>query len=187
MDLMQHAIDEAFTRLTRLYGKAFTGMFEGEKLADVKAAWRQEVAGIPGSLDRIAWALHNLPERCPNAVQFRNLCRQAPIGQQQQAMLPDHAAVRGPTPEERQALLRLRDGFVFGQPSRQWAYDLIACHEAGWRNGAQWQATPAALRMAREAVATDPNRPRASTTDAPPQEPLRADPLQWDDYETEPF
>ncbi len=27
---------------------------------------------------RVAWALENLPERCPNVIEFRNLCRQAP-------------------------------------------------------------------------------------------------------------
>ena len=29
-------------------------------------------------MNRIAWALENLPDRAPNAIQFRNLCRQAP-------------------------------------------------------------------------------------------------------------
>jgi hypothetical protein len=128
--MLGHAIDEAFARLANLYGREFTAKFENEDIDKVKAAWLVELQPLPSVLDRIAWALHHLPERCPNAIQFRNLCQQAP-NPQQQALIKSSAPVRGPTPDELAALVALRDSILMRKPSKEWAHDLIAKHERG--------------------------------------------------------
>lgn len=46
-----------------------------------ETAWALELGGFEDRrlLPSIAWALEHLPERAPNAVEFRALCRRAPI------------------------------------------------------------------------------------------------------------
>lgn len=133
--------------MSHVYGRDFTGKFTDEVDA-VKAQWSREIAGtVPHPLEAIAWALKNLPERAPNAIQFRNLCRQAP-SPQTQAMTENPAPVRGPTPAERDALLKLRDGIVFRAPGKQWAFDIVARWEGGDRRMSTY-----ALRKAYEVVA----------------------------------
>jgi hypothetical protein len=46
--------------------------------SDVKTAWAHELSGFENNLHALAWALENLPERCPNVIEFRNLARRAP-------------------------------------------------------------------------------------------------------------
>lgn len=157
---LKHAVDRLFDRLSAVYGRDFTAKFDGVTVDAVKTAWANELRGFEKQFDAVSWALDNLPERCPNAVQFKLLCRRAPT--EAAAALPSNAKLRGPTPEERAKLRAMaadiRRGTLFAKPGRQWAYDLIACHEAGWRNGQVFRSTPAALEMARDAIATDPNR-----------------------------
>jgi hypothetical protein len=76
----RHPIDRIFDRLSSTYGKPFLDLYAGTPMGDVKTAWAHELAPFAtrAGLSAIAWALDNLPERPPNAVQFRNLCRQAP-------------------------------------------------------------------------------------------------------------
>ena len=47
-------------------------------------------ACFDNSLRRVSWALDNLPERCPNAIQFRHLCAAAP--DTEAPMLPSPSA-----------------------------------------------------------------------------------------------
>lgn len=72
-------IEPIFTKLTLTYGRDFLSKYEGLDLAAVKAEWAHELAGfqdIPGS---IRYALQNLdPNKVPNVLQFRELCRRAP-------------------------------------------------------------------------------------------------------------
>ena len=141
--LIAHAVDEAFARLSTLYGREFASKFEGDDVGAVKAAWARELAPLPRALDAIAWALRNLPERCPNAIQFRNLCKQAPHPHQV-AMTSSTDPVRGPTLAELDALKALRDGIVFKRPGKQWAFDLLERAAGGDR------ISTGALRMAME-------------------------------------
>lgn len=153
--LLKHAIDEAFERLGKLYGRQFATLYDESSIDDVKTQWVREISQIPDVLDAIAWAMRNLPERPPNAIQFRNLCRQAP-SKQAQAMTQSNAHVRGPTPEELAALHSLRDSIGHRTPSRQWAHDLIAKHERGEEVGGY------PLRCAREVAAIDSHVPRGT-------------------------
>lgn len=78
MSLNIKAIDRLFHRLAATYGASWTRQWEGIPIGDVKTAWAHELAGLSSSLSRIAWALENLPDRVPNAVQFKKLCWDAP-------------------------------------------------------------------------------------------------------------
>jgi len=78
MTLPIKAIDRLFERLSATYGAAWTRQWLDVPMADVKTAWGHELSGFAGQLESVAWALENLPERCPNVIEFRNLCRRAP-------------------------------------------------------------------------------------------------------------
>lgn len=155
--LLAHAVDEAFDRLAKLYGREFTGKFDDD-IAAVKVQWLRELAPLPRVLDSVAWALKNLPERCPNAIQFRNLCRLAP-DPQRLAMEHNSAPVRGPTPEELAALFGLRDdiqaGTLLSKPSKQWAFDLLDRAAVDWRDRHGRPISKCAQRMAREVAGPD--------------------------------
>jgi hypothetical protein len=72
------AIDRLFNRLALTYGSAWVRQWEGLDANTVKSFWAHELSQFTGCLQNIAWALENLPERCPNLVQFKALCHQAP-------------------------------------------------------------------------------------------------------------
>jgi len=81
MSLPLPAIDWVFSRLLATYGRQFADLYADLNPGDVKTAWCHELAPFgrdDAGMNRIAWALENLPDRAPNAIQFRNLCRQAP-------------------------------------------------------------------------------------------------------------
>ncbi len=75
---MIRAIDRLFHRLAATYGAEWDRSLGATPISDTKSVWAHELSGFSGNLQPIAWALENLPERCPNAIQFKNLCRQAP-------------------------------------------------------------------------------------------------------------
>lgn len=78
MSLSVAAIDRLFQRLAATYGAAWDRAMGSSPINDVKAAWAHELSGFTGRLEALAWALENLPERCPNVIEFRNLARRAP-------------------------------------------------------------------------------------------------------------
>jgi hypothetical protein len=82
MSLPLPAIDRLFDRLLVTYGVSFSRTFEGIDLNAVKSSWAHELAYYATNRDtmaRIAWALDNLPERPPNVIEFRNICKRAPV------------------------------------------------------------------------------------------------------------
>lgn len=78
MSLSIKAIDRLFQRLNATYGSDFLGRYKGTPEEDLKTVWAHELAGFENHLHSLAWALENLPERAPNVIEFRNLCRKAP-------------------------------------------------------------------------------------------------------------
>jgi AcrR family transcriptional regulator len=81
MSLRESWVDELFRRLTLRYGAAFLRQYEDIPLSDVKADWRDVLAGFDG--ESIGYALRYLPtERPPNVLQFRDICRRAPSPEQ---------------------------------------------------------------------------------------------------------
>lgn len=154
--LPDEVVDRLFSALVVRYGVPFTDRWRDLDLDAVKGDWARELGRFAGNRNALRFALDNLPEKPPTVIEFRRLCNDAPVGQ---AMLPSDAPVRGPTPAEREVMRALaadiRAGTFFAKPSRAWAYDLIRCHKAGWRNGDSFHSTPAALEMARSAIAAD--------------------------------
>lgn len=151
MSLPLTAIDRIFDRLTAAYGRQFLDLYAGVDPASVKTAWGYELSAFASAagLRRIAWALDNLPERPPNVVAFRNLCRQAPAPADPQP-LPAPPANPQRLHAELQKLgwyqpkdQRMHAGAI---DHKAWAKRLIAREEAGQR------LRPIAARFAREAL-----------------------------------
>lgn len=78
MSLQIKAVDRLFQRLQATYGSEFMGRYKGTPEGDLKTVWAHELAGFENQLHALAWALENLPEKCPNVIEFRNLARRAP-------------------------------------------------------------------------------------------------------------
>ena len=145
MSLPTKAIDRLFERLAATYGRAWTSQWADVPMIDVKAAWANELSVFSGWLDAVAWALDNLPARCPNAIEFKQLCRQAPA--RAIASLPEPKA----DPERVAAELARLAPIVKAAKSptidhKAWAKRLIARHEQGE------SLNPTTLRFAREAL-----------------------------------
>ena len=78
MSLPTEAVERLFSRLSATYGSAWDRARGTAPISDWKTTWGHELSGFAKDLNAIAWALENLPERCPNVIEFRNLCRQSP-------------------------------------------------------------------------------------------------------------
>lgn len=133
MSLPVKATDRLFARLSLTYGRSFTAEFEGNDIADVKTNWSHELSQFTDCLPSIAWALENLPERCPNVVVFRNLCRSAPLADI--AQLPEPAADPERMRAELAKLAPMRTATAANNlaafDGKAWAHRLIARHAAG--------------------------------------------------------
>lgn len=71
-------VDAIFAKLTIRYGQAFMAQWRDLDIAYVKADWSEVLAGF--DRDDVAFALSILtPDKPPNAMQFRELCRRAPV------------------------------------------------------------------------------------------------------------
>lgn len=78
-------VDRLFARLQGVYGRDFMSQFSSVDsngfdvgLANAKQIWSEELGGFAEHPEAIAYALENLPERMPNAIVFREICRKAP-------------------------------------------------------------------------------------------------------------
>lgn len=139
------AIDRLFERLNLTYGAQWARMWEGAPLNDVKSMWAYELAGFASRLDAIAWALENLPAKAPNVIEFKQLCRMAPMPPEQQ--LPAPKADPDRMRKELAKLGELRKSAQGGAyDHKAWAKRLIARHDAGEK------LNPTTLRFAREAL-----------------------------------
>lgn len=78
MSLPIPVIERLFQRLTATYGSEFVNKWDKVSLADVKTAWAHELAFTSENLNAIGWALQNLPDRCPNLIEFKSLVKGAP-------------------------------------------------------------------------------------------------------------
>jgi len=83
MSLPVEAVERLFDRILAVYGDEFMRKYSAVPMADVKTAWAHQLAGFgtPSGMKAIAWALDNLPERAPNAIEFRALCRATPYSE----------------------------------------------------------------------------------------------------------
>lgn len=129
------AVDHVFTVLEATYGAAWVRSVGTAPIADVKTIWAHQLSNFTHSKQAkksIMWALRSLPEHAPNAVAFRNLCRQAPAADATLA-LPEPAADPARVAVELANLVHVRRPAIIGQGMKDWAHRLKARHEAGER------------------------------------------------------
>jgi hypothetical protein len=147
MSLPLKAVDRLFERLGVTYGADWDRSLGSAPIADVKGVWAHELAGFADKLPLLAWALENLPERPPNVIQFRNLCRLAPAP----------SAPRLPEPKADPArvaaeLAKLRPAISAAQEKAAafdhtgWAKRILARHDGGER------LSPTTVLFARQAL-----------------------------------
>ncbi|MEN9887043.1 MAG: hypothetical protein RL758_1621 [Pseudomonadota bacterium] len=144
MSLPVKAIDRLFERMAATYGAQWTRMWATVPMPDVKSAWAHELSGYANRLDALAWALEHLPERCPNVIEFRNLCRQAPSPQAPR--LPEPQADPQRVAAELAKLGDVRRQAAEPSGGKAWAHRVLAAFESGQR------VSYAALTMARQAA-----------------------------------
>lgn len=145
MSLPLKAVDRLFERLMATYGRDFMARYEGLELAAVKTVWAHELGGFADRLSDVAWALENLQARCPNAIEFRDLCRKAPVPEAPR--LPEPKADPERVRAELSKLGGLRQNAVRGSGGgKDWARRILARHADGER------IRPISLRFAKEAL-----------------------------------
>ena len=149
MSLSSEAIEKLFRRLLAVYGRAWTAQWDGVPVEDIKAGWAHELGAFQHNLQAIAWALENLPERVPNAIQFRNLCRQAPPPPTPR--LPEPEASPEKVKEAIEKLRDLRNEIASKQGSRHWAQRIMTRYMGGER------IRPEVLRSAKKALSAEPD------------------------------
>lgn len=125
--LPTHWIDRLFTKLMLTYGAPFMARYDGLDLAMVKAEWAEGLAGYQAH-DGLAikLALGMLPDRAPNLIEFRALCRAAPT--------PTTKALQGPVDKPNPEMLAMvAKGLEKAAPpdAKQWARDLQEKDAAG--------------------------------------------------------
>jgi len=150
MSLPTKAIDRLFERLAATYGAAWSRQWADVPMADVKAAWAHELSSFAASLHRIAWALENLPPRCPNVIEFKHLCRQAPAPEAPRLPEPKADPERIKRELAKLGESRTKTEKTERTDNRQWAKRIVARHEAGE------SINPTSLRFAREALNIGP-------------------------------
>ena len=146
MSLPTKAIDRLFERLAATYGAGWTRQWADVPMADVKAAWAHELSTFSGSLHRIAWALENLPPKCPNVIEFKHLCRQAPAPEAPRLPEPKADPERVKAELAKLGDVRTQTVQTSTTDHKAWAKRILARHEAGEK------INPTSLRFAREAL-----------------------------------
>lgn len=148
---MIKVIDRLFQRMSATYGAEWDRSLGHTPIADVKTVWAHELEPYKSSLHRIAWALENLPERCPNVITFKKLCQQAPS--------PDVVSLPAPQTDpakvaaELAKLANIRSEKASSYDFKGWAKRLKALHESGHNlNANQIRCYRNALGLNRPAV-----------------------------------
>ncbi len=150
MSMSIKAIDRLFERLELTYGIEWVRKWEKSPDAEVKSLWAHELSHYANNLHAVAWALENLPEKCPNVIEFRNLCRNAPA--QEEPRLPEPKADPERVAAELSKLGEIKKK-VLSSPvgvgdGREWARRIMGRYETGEK------LNTCTLRFAREAMSS---------------------------------
>lgn len=69
-------IEIIFKKMAHIYGKDFIDQHKDAQMQEVMQNWAKELAGFrPHEID---YVLERLPDKPPNVIQFRAVCRMAP-------------------------------------------------------------------------------------------------------------
>jgi hypothetical protein len=139
-------IDRIFRRLHGVYLAQWDRMIGGAPMGDVKTTWEHELSGFLQNREAmmaIAWALENLPERCPNVIEFKNLCRMAPALDVPRLDEPKADPERVRAQLEKLAPLREKIISVQAKDCREWDRVIMANPKG---------RTPTVIQMAKNAL-----------------------------------
>lgn len=148
MSLPTEAVDRLFGRLAATYGAAWDRARGTAPVSDWKSAWGYELAGFADDLKSIAWALENLPERCPNVIEFRNLCRLSPRTDAPQLEAPTSNPAKIAAELLRLGELRAKKPEPAPAGEKEWAHRILRRHEAGEK------LRPICVKFAQQALRT---------------------------------
>jgi len=141
MSMPANWTEKIFMKLTLIYGRDFTGRWEGMNICDIKTDWSHELSGYENRPKSIAWALQNLPAgKPPTVLEFRKLCNTLP----QEATVFIDAPKADPV-RVAAVLAKLSDA-PEKTDGREWARRKLAAHAAGDRVGVF------GLKLARQAM-----------------------------------
>lgn len=137
-------IDRIFKRLGATYGEAWDRSLGQAPIADVKTVWAHDLEPFlqnKAAMGCIAWALENLPDRCPNVREFVSLCRQTPRAEVPALPMP------APNPERmRQELAKMTQKPAQSHDPKAWAHRILERHKAGEK------ISPTVVQMARQGL-----------------------------------
>lgn len=125
-------VEYVFKRLAATYGAAWDRSLGQAPIADVMTVWEyqlQQFTQSTAAKKMILWALENLPDRCPNVIEFKTLCSRAPMVQA--AALPAPKADPARVAEELAKMAQLKAMATLPIESKAWAKALKSRHEAG--------------------------------------------------------
>lgn len=140
---MMKAVDYIFSQLAATYGAEWERSLGKAPIGDIKTVWLNALEPFKNSKRRIMWALQNLPERCPNPMQFKALCLQAPA--EPVLALPEPVA----DPKRVAAELAKLAPIVATEnkhDDKAWARAILIRHKGGLK------VNQASLKMARDAL-----------------------------------
>ena len=137
-------IDLLFNRLYATYGAAWERSIGQAPINDVKSVWSDSLSGYlktKESMLAIRWAIENLPDRVPNALEFRSLCRAAPVIDAPMLPMPKV------NPEIAEKVLSgLKAATISKIDHKAWAKKIMLNYKGGLRQN------PTSLQMARDAL-----------------------------------
>ena len=143
------AVEHVFGRMNAAYGAAWSASMGGVPVADVKTVWLDELNRLThndAGKRAILWALRNLPDKPPNAMQFRKLCAQAPTPEPPRLEAPKADPVRLAAELAKLAPIRAAVAAAQPVPRKGWAGKVLARVVGGER------VSPTVLAMARSAL-----------------------------------
>lgn len=143
-------IQRIFRRLAVTYGSAWDRYIGDIPPEDIIRLWEYELNGYLQSesgITTLTWALDNLPERCPNIIEFRALCRRVPANTFQ--ILPEPPA----NPAVIAAALSKTNLTLENKGSVDWARRIVSRFETGEKVNYQ------PLKMAYGALGIDLKKP----------------------------
>ena len=128
-------VEYVFKRLAATYGAAWDRSLGQAPIADVMTVWEyqlQQFTQSNSAKKMIMWALENLPDRCPNVIEFKTLCRSAPRVSVEALPAPKADPARVAAELAKLAPLRTAEKPIHID-HKEWAKTLADNHKHGYR------------------------------------------------------
>lgn len=131
---LESCVENLFERMAAMYGRLFADMWDGQDLANVKAAWEEDLS--PFCWQQIAWAL----DQCkatrdfpPTLPMFLGLCRNAPRPEALNALFAPDVATESiqRVQEAAETAPKRSEPFAFAAQGKGWAHQLRARYLRG--------------------------------------------------------